>query len=84
MAPDTDCPLCWHTEATRLQRAARKLADAADPNRGTLAILASIGATYAVLLGHRPASWYERHRAAFIESGNLAELRRMLRHVRLA
>ena len=82
MAPDTECPECWRAEASTLQRAMRALGDLIDRPTGSAAVIAAFGRSMAAALGGHERTWYDRHRAAFIASGDRAELDRMARHVR--
>jgi len=73
----TDCPVCWRAEASwkdRLIKAALDRLDPPSPFQG-------IGAMLAAAMGVPGATWYERHRDAYAETGDPAELTRMLRHV---
>jgi hypothetical protein len=43
--------------------------------------MAAYGRTMAAMLGTRPPSMYEQHRSEWVRTGDLRELRRMVRHV---
>lgn len=82
--PDTDCPVCWEAEASKMDRF-RRFLDERHRLRaaGLAATLGQImAATYATAGsgGAKPLTWYQRHRAAFERTGDVIELTRMLRH----
>lgn len=74
--PNTNCELCWQAEAPWLARMRRALGMNAGPGNPF-----GIGSVIAAMLG-APASWYDRHRAEWIRTGDPLELERMTRHVK--
>jgi len=81
--PSTDCPLCWRAESTWLRWSARRLGELLNPPSTTARIVSGMAQSFSVMLGG-PVTWYDRHRAAYVETGDGAELARMLRHVTLS
>jgi len=77
----TDCPVCWRAESTWLRWTAYRLGELLNPpSVATRAVGASADVMRA-MLGVPLPTWYDRHRAAYILTGERAELERMIRHV---
>ena len=73
----TECRDCWLAEASTSEKIIRGIADwLSRPSPWT-----QLTWSMSALLGMREPTWYERHRELYEQTGDEAELRRMLRHV---
>lgn len=83
--PDTECPLCFRAELKGFQRVVARVEELVgiDPMTGReYNPFAYMGSTFRAIVGGKPPkSWYERHRDAFIATGETVEMERMIRHV---
>lgn len=76
--PETSCPTCWMAEASPFWRGAMAVGlIGTDPYA---AMTRSLGLVASAVLGG-PATWYDRHRLEFEQTGDELEMRRMLRHI---
>ena len=81
--PDTECDLCWYAEATRAEKIRRRTGELFNPSNSSdvrVWLAGSMAATMTALTGVSPPTWYERHREAWVQTGDPAELARMVRH----
>lgn len=78
-----DCKVCRLAEMTPRQRAAEYLAVRLGlrPALTTAEYMIHVGEIYRAAAGIPVRTAYERHRDAYVATGDLAELERMLRHV---
>lgn len=80
----TQCPDCWRAETPWRRRAANAVAEFLMPNSFSAAVAscsATFSASWGAMMGVREPTWYEKHRDKWIETGDLEELTRMVRHV---
>jgi hypothetical protein len=76
----TDCPTCKRAEMRPVERLVNGVIDLLRPPAGADWTGALLRIQLA-MLGGRERTWYEKHRERWEETGELAELERMNRHV---
>lgn len=82
--PDTECEDCCWAEMTsreRIRETFRRTFLPRDPRETQLSVMQGIVQLQQAFMGTGPVGWYERHRALWVERGEVKELRRMQRHV---
>lgn len=76
--PNTECDLCWNAEATQWQKILKKVIR----RESAWSQIGEVHKSFlSAILGTPQPTWYRRHYALFVTTGDPKELERMQRHV---